>query len=75
MASAIKGPIEIEDVSSGEEPMEDPADGFVELTKEGLLIGLTKALAEDAPFSASTSATAPRAELECRVHSLTFERD
>lgn len=65
----------IEDGSSGEERMEDPVDDPVGSAKEELFIRLTDALARDAPFSASTSIVASRAELKRQVRSLIFERD
>lgn len=60
--AAFEGPAEIEDGSSREVPMEDPVDDPVWSAEEELFMGLTEALARDAPFSASTSAAASRAE-------------
>lgn len=71
----IASPTKVDDGSFGEEPMEDPEDDHVELSEEELFTRLTDALVEDAPFSTSTSAPAPRTKLERRVRSLTFERN
>lgn len=55
--------------------MEDPDDYQEDQSEDELCMGLTDALARDAPHIVLTSSVMSRAELDCLVHSFTFERD